>query len=185
MDDLRQAFMEQISIEPARIPIVMLAALAIYVLFLLLVRAFGIRIMTKMNAFDAVVLVMFGAVAGRVIIGHPPTLAAGAIGLLSLMVLEAVFGVARNARGLGRVFDEMPQAVFANGHYLARQMRRCHIAEADLRMVMRKAGVPHLNDVQLIILEPTGELSLYRSGVHIDSEILRGVRGLPVEEFQI
>ena len=61
--------MEQISIEPARIPIVMLAALAIYVLFLLLVRAFGIRIMTKMNAFDAVVLVMFGAVAGRVIIG--------------------------------------------------------------------------------------------------------------------
>lgn len=179
MEQVQQAFYEQITIEPASIPIVILAALAIYLFFLILVRLFGVRIMTKMNAFDAVVLVMFGAVSGRVVIGHPPTLAAGAIGLFTLMLLEAIFGAARKSTAVSRIFDEDPQAVFAHGQYLDRQLRRTHVARDDLRMVMRRAGVASPADVQLIILEPTGEMSVYKAGIEIDPEMLRGVVGLP------
>ena len=179
MDQLQRAFNEQLAIDPARIPIVMLAALAIYVFFLILVRLFGVRIMTKMNAFDAVVLIMFGAVAGRVVIGHPPTLAAGAIGLFTLMLLEAIFGAARNSATMSRVFDEIPQAVFAEGAYLDEQLRRTHVSRDDLRMIMRRAGVANPAEVQLIILEPTGDMTVYKAGTAIDPELLRGVAGLP------
>src|SRR5699024_10816692 len=179
MEQVQQAFYEQITIEPARIPVVIFAALSIYLFFLILVRLFGVRIMTKMNAFDAVVLIMFGAVSGRVVIGHPPTLAAGAIGLFTLMLLEAIFGAARKSTAVSRVFDEDPQAVFANGEYLDRQLRRTHVARDDLRRVRRRAGVARPAAVQLIILEPAGGRADDRAGIAIDPEMRRGFAGLP------
>ena len=79
----------QLGIEPHRIPVVLLATIGIYLAFMILVKLFGTRVLTSMTASDAVIIIMFGAVAGRVIVGNPPTLAAGVIGLLTLMVLEA------------------------------------------------------------------------------------------------
>ena len=40
------ALMEYLSIEPWRIPIVMLSALGIYLTFLVLVRIFGVRVLS-------------------------------------------------------------------------------------------------------------------------------------------
>ena len=72
-----QAFIEHLGIELWRIPVVVASAVGIYLTFLLLVRVFGVRVLSGWTGFDAVVLIMLGSVAGRVIIGHPPTLAAG------------------------------------------------------------------------------------------------------------
>src|SRR5699024_11571978 len=146
--------------------------------FCFLVCRCGLRSIMMMIAFDSFVLVMFGAVSGRVVIGHPPTLAAGAIGLFTLMLLEAIFGAARKSTAVSRVFDEDPQAVFAHGQYLDRQLRRTHVSRDDLRMVMRRAGVASPADVQLIILEPTGEMTVYKAGIVIDPEMLRVVAAL-------
>lgn len=85
----------ELSIEPRRIPVVVLSAIGIYLGFMVLVKIFGSRVLSSMTASDAVVVIMFGAVGGRVILGHPPTLAAGLIGLLTLMLLEAAFGTLR------------------------------------------------------------------------------------------
>ena len=65
------ALVEYLGIEPWRIPVVMLSAVGIYLTFLVLVRIFGVRVLSGWNGFDAVIIIMFGAVAGRVIIGHP------------------------------------------------------------------------------------------------------------------
>ena len=85
----------QLGIEWHRIPVVVLATLGIYLSFMVLVKIFGSRILTSMTASDAIIIIMFGAVAGRVIVGNPPTLAAGVIGLTTLMALEAAFGTIR------------------------------------------------------------------------------------------
>ena len=69
MDQARQ----QLYIDPARIPIVILAAVAIYLVFLMLVKIFGSRVLASMSASDAVVIIMFGAVAGRVLIDRKST----------------------------------------------------------------------------------------------------------------
>lgn len=70
---------------------VVLSAAGIYVVFLVFVRLLGQRVLSAMSTFDVVVTVMLGAVAGRVILGHPPTLS-GVLGLATLFLLEAVFG---------------------------------------------------------------------------------------------
>ena len=52
---------------PWRIPVVIVSAIGVYLAFLVLVRLFGARVLTAWSTFDAVVIIMFGAVAGRAV----------------------------------------------------------------------------------------------------------------------
>lgn len=160
-----------------RIPVVVICAVGVYLAFLVLVRLFGSRILTAWSTFDAVVIVMFGAVAGRVIIGHPPTLAAGLIGLASLMVMEALFGAVRRVRSARRMLTASPVVIMAHGVRLEDAMRRQHVTAADLASALRRAGVTQLHQVQCVIVEPTGALSVLREGQVIDPVLLDGVVG--------
>lgn len=178
MNQLSEFLLTQLTIEPWRMPVVVISGVGIYLSFILLVRIFGSRVLAKMTTFDAVVIVMFGAVAGRVIIGHPPTLAAGIIGLITLMCCEALFGMARNVRGIKRAIDGRPRVLVAHGEIIEAQLRRTHLHIADIKHAVRRAGVASLRDIQLMILEPTGEMSIFKTGPYVDLELLTGVAGV-------
>ncbi|MFC6353183.1 DUF421 domain-containing protein [Rothia nasimurium] len=170
------ALIEYLGIEPWRIPIVMLSALGIYLTFLVLVRIFGVRVLSGWNGFDAVIIIMFGAVAGRVIIGHPPTLASGMVGLGTLMLLESIFGAVQSVTGI-RHINHKPRVIMAHGKFVVRHLKRSHLAPAEVYAALRKAGVSQLSQVQCVVLEATGQLSIVREGVEIDPQLLRGVVG--------
>lgn len=170
------ALIEYLGIEPWRIPIVMLSALGIYLTFLVLVRIFGVRVLSGWNGFDAVIIIMFGAVAGRVIIGHPPTLASGMVGLGTLMLLESIFGAIQSVTGI-RHINHKPRVIMAHGKFVVRHLKRAHLAPAEVYAALRKAGISQLSQVQCVVLEATGQLSIVREGVQIDPQLLRGVVG--------
>lgn len=176
-DALMEHAREQLYIDLPRIPIVILAAVLIYVAFLLLVKIFGSRVLTSMSASDAVIIIMFGAVAGRVILGHPPTLAAGIIGLATLMVLEAFFGILREKSGLGHLIDREPILLMFEGAIVTNALRKSHFSYDDVRTSIRKAGIGNFADVQAMILESSGDVSIIRAGSPLDPEMLKDVRG--------
>lgn len=167
---------EYLGIEPWRIPIVMLSAAGIYLSFLVFVRIFGVRVLSGWNGFDAVIVIMFGSVAGRVIIGHPPTLGAGVVGLGTLMLLESFFGAFQAVTGIRHV-NHRPRVIVAHGRFVVRNLKRAHLTPAEVYMALRKAGIAQISDVQCVILEATGQLSIIREGVEIDPQLLRGVVG--------
>lgn len=177
-DRIQELAISQLAIDPARIPVVILSGVCIYLGFLLLVWVFGVRVLAKMTTFDAVVIVMFGAVAGRVVIGHPPTLVAGIIGLLTLMTMEALFGMARDLRGIKTALVGRPQVLVAHGEIIAEQLKKTHVRKADVKHAVRRAGIPNMKYVQLMILEPTGEMSIFRTGEPVDPDLLKGVAGV-------
>ena len=166
-----------LGIEPWRIPIVVFSAIAIYVAFLLFIKLFGARVLAVTSSFDVVVTIMFGAVAGRVILGHPPTLAAGVIGLFTLMAAEAVFGTVREWRGLRRALETRAVVVLAHGRLIDPHLRRVHVTVADIMAALRHRGIASPDLVQCVILEPTGSLSIIPAGTPIDPRVLEGVRG--------
>lgn len=171
------ALADSLGIEPWRIPVVVVSAIGVYLAFLVLVRMFGARVLTAWSTFDAVVIIMFGAVAGRAVLGHPPTLSAGLIGLVTLMVMEAMFGQARQLRQLRGAVASAPEVVMAHGEVVERALRRHHITEFDLTSALRRAGVSDPSQVQCVIHEPTGALSVLRVGEDINPWLLRGVVG--------
>lgn len=171
------AFSTGLGIEAWRIPIVIASAVGIYLIFLLFVRFFGPRILGRFASFDAVVIIMFGAVAGRVIIGHPPTLTAGAIGLFTLMCMEALFGTVQHLRGIRHTLSGFPIVVVAHGQFIPQAMRHAHLSRANVIAAARRAGLTSLSQAACIILEPTGDLSVIRAGTPIQPELLDGVLG--------
>lgn len=171
-----QALITHLGIEPWRIPIVVLSAAGIYLAFLLLIRVFGVRVLSGWNGFDAVVLIMLGSVAGRVIIGHPPTLAAGVIGLATLLALEAAFGAVHQAIGT-RGLNIRPRVIMAHGRFVDTALRRAHLTRAEVYAALRRSGISRHDQVQCVILESTGGLSVIRENQAIDPELLAGVLG--------
>lgn len=167
----------ELGIEWYRIPVVIASAVIIYLVFLALVRIFGARVLTVTSGFDALVFIMLGAVAGRVILGHPPTVAAGIIGLVTLMVMEAIFGAIERTWASRRIVSSRPVLVFAHGRPIERACRRTHTSASDLQAAMRRAGIAHPGEVQCIILEPHGDYSVIRAGAPLDPDLLRGVVG--------
>ena len=173
LDDLQH----QLSIEPYRIPTVILSAVGIYFAFMVLTRLFGSRVLTSVSASDAVVIIMFGAVAGRVIIGHPPSLAAGIIGLTTLMLLEAAFGEIRRKFGWSNFLDRRPILLIFKGEFVARGLRFAHMADADILSALRRAGIGTRSEVGAMVLEPTGTISVIRSGENVHAEVLENAIG--------
>lgn len=173
-DSFGNLLIQSMGIELWRIPIVMLSALGIYLAFLFFVRIFGVRVLTGWNGFDAVIIIMFGAVAGRVIIGHPPTLASGIIGLGTLMLLEAIFGTVQSTIGVNRMGGRA-RVLVAHGEFVEHNMRRTHLKRHEVYAALRKAGISQLAQVQCVVLEASGGLSIIRAGVEVEPELLCGV----------
>lgn len=166
-----------LGIELYRVPVVMLSAVIIYVVFLILVRIFGARVLTVTSGFDTLVVIMLGAVAGRAVLGHPPTVAAGVIGLATLMGMEAIFGAVERTWASRRLISGRPVVVFAHGRPVSAACRRTHTSPADLGSAMRRAGIARPEEAQCIILEPHGDYSVIREGAPISPELLVNVDG--------
>lgn len=167
----------QLGIEWHRIPVVVLATLGIYLSFMVLVKLFGSRVLTSMTASDAIIIIMFGAVAGRVIVGNPPTLAAGVIGLTTLMALEAAFGTIRKVVKWTRFLDRRPILLVFSGEMVEDNLALAHITESDIYSASRRAGISRMEDVQIMILEPTGHVSVIKVGQAIDPELFKDLVG--------
>jgi len=163
--------------DPAELLGVVIAAIGVYVVFLVLVRIFGARALRAMSTFDAALVITFGAVGGRAILGPNPTLATGATGLLTLFVLEACFGQARATLRGARLLNSRPVVVMAGPKVLERTLRRLHLTETEVHTALRRAGVRDPREVACVVFEPTGELSVLRRGELIDPALLEGVSG--------
>ena len=172
-----QLLRDTLGIELWRIPIVIVSAIVIYLVLLLLLRLFGARVLSGLTGFDIVVSITLGAVAGRVIIGHPPTLTAGIIGLVTLLCCEAIFGLVRSNIRIHRSLNSQPTVVLAHGQPQQDLMRKTHVTTKDIMSSIRRAGITNLKQVRCIILEPSGVLSVLSYGSDLDPEVLHGVIG--------
>ncbi|WP_349826701.1 DUF421 domain-containing protein [Brevibacterium litoralis] len=168
---------EVLGIELWRIPLVVVSAVGIYFAFLLLVRLFGSRILTGLAGFDIVMVIMFGAVAGRVVIGHPPSLAAGVIGLATLMATAALFALLRRNVDTVRIIDSPPTVVLAHGEILEEYVWPTHVTREDIVVALRSAGCASFDQAQCVVLESNGTLSVIRAGTRIEPALLWDVRG--------
>ena len=157
---------------------VVLSAAGIYVVFLVFVRLLGQRVLSAMSTFDVVVTVMLGAVAGRVILGHPPTLASGVLGLATLFLLEAVFGQLGTRPRLQRLFNAPTRLLMVGDQVQEAELRRSHITRSELHGALRRAGVRSYGEVACVLHESGGGISVLRRGVPVDRHLLSDVVGV-------
>lgn len=174
---LPEQLLEELGITGAHAIAVVLSAVGIYMAFLLFVRIFGQRVLMAMSTFDMVVTVMLGAVAGRVILGHPPTLTSGILGLATLFVLEAVFGQLRSSMRVHKLMNSPARLLMIGPDVQEKTLKRSHITIWELHGALRRAGIRSYQEIACVLHEPGGGISVLRRGVPIDPQLLKDVAG--------
>jgi uncharacterized membrane protein YcaP (DUF421 family) len=136
---------------------------AIVMIFtLIIVRLGDKRSLSKKSAFDAALLIILASVLARAINGSAaffPTLGGSAV-VVALHRLMAFFSC--RSDGFRRLVKGQPSELVRNGQLIARNMRRDHVAEEDIREDLRLDGEEELAKVKVARLECSGDISFIK-----------------------
>jgi uncharacterized membrane protein YcaP (DUF421 family) len=145
---------------------------AIYLLLVLLLRAFGKRILAQLNPFDFVVLLTLSNTVQNAIIGNDTSLSGGVIGALSLLAVNAAL-VRANYRGPETVIESLDTPLVRDHAIDDDALRRLHINRGELLARAHERGFDDLEDVDTAVLYPNG--TIYMKGTSTDEACLRQI----------
>ena len=165
-----------LGLTPLQALAVVASTVALYFFFVIMYRVIGQRLFVKMNGFDMLLVIVMGAIVGRAMMGHTPTFAAGVLVMVVLLFLEFFFGTLSGHPRLGRMINNQPVLLMADGEYIREELRRTHITTSDINARIRAAGLPSKDEVAALVLERTGDMSLLRKGTPIDPSLVAEVR---------
>lgn len=156
---------------------VVVSTVVMYLVFIALVRLVGQRSLASMSSFDFACVVALGAVLGRSVLLEAPTLLIGIVALSTFFAVQGLLGMLRLHASIDRVLNRPAVLLMADGRFLDDNMRRAHVVEDEIRQKLRLAGIRHLAEVQCVVLERNGAVSVIRSGERVDPWLLSDVRG--------
>ena len=154
-----------------------LATVAMYLTFLVCVRVFGQRRIAAMSAVELGSVMALGAVVGRTSLLLRPTLAAGVLVTVTLFAMQALLTTLRRRHRIDRVLSPSPVLLVACGGLIPGALRSSGVSEADVRQRLRLAGVHSLAEVEAVVLETNGAVSVVRHGVDVEPWLFADVPG--------
>jgi len=112
---------------------VVLSAIALYVLLILYTRLVGLRSFSKMSGFDFAITIAIGSILASVTLWQKPTLLEGAVALGVLFGLQFVVGnLRKRVPGVTALVDNAPLLLMDGTEVLSDNLRRANMTEADL-----------------------------------------------------
>jgi uncharacterized membrane protein YcaP (DUF421 family) len=155
---------------------------AVYLLLVYALRAFGKRILAQLNPFDLVVLLTLSNTVQNAIIGNDTSLVGGMIGAAALLAVNAAL-VRVYYRGPmieHRMLEDRDVYLIRDHRLQESELLKLHINVGELTAKAHERGFDDLNEVQSAVLYPNG--TIYMKGASADSdrlsEILRQVQAL-------
>lgn len=157
---------------------VVISTIVLYLFFTLLVHHSGTRLMARMSTASFGVLDVVGGVRARSMLGKSPRMLAALLALNTLMVMDALMGTFRRiAPVLPAAVRRRLSVVMLEGSSRAEALRRRGLTEAGLHDRLRIGGVLDPAEVELVILEERGGLTIVRRGERIAPGLLAGAEG--------
>jgi uncharacterized membrane protein YcaP (DUF421 family) len=135
-----------------------------YLYTLVLVRLLGKRGMAQLSPFEMVIIVALGSAVGDPMFYADVPLIHGMIVITVVVILERlIVRLTEHNRWLERVVESMPILLVADGQIRHEALEAEDLSEAELFMALRQNGVEQLGEVRLAYLEPSGQISVFRS----------------------
>ena len=135
-----------------------------YVTLVLFLRVSGKRTLAKLNAFDLVVTVALGSTLSAILLQESIALAEGASALALLISLQflVTFWSVRSHR-FAKTIRAEPTLLARNGQLCLESMKRERVTADEVHSAVRAAGGENLSQVQSLILESDGTISVILS----------------------
>lgn len=153
-----------------------LVALMAYTLLVFLLRVSGKRTLSKMNAFDFVVTIALGSTLATVILNKSVALADGVLAFFLLIFFQLVITwLSARFAAVSHLVKAQPALLLYRGELLRDSMRRERIAEDEIYAIIRQKGLASYKEVDAVVLETDGSLTVIPNVVELDNETLRGL----------
>lgn len=147
-----------------------------YLSLLVLLRLFGKRTLSKMNAFDLVVTIALGSTLATILLNKDVSLAQGVLALTLLIGMQfAVTWTSLRVRWVRKLATGEPTMLLYQGTFLPAALRWTRVTEDEVRAAVRGAGVATLREVQAVVLETDGSFSVVRGNERSAESSLTGV----------
>jgi uncharacterized membrane protein YcaP (DUF421 family) len=126
-----------------------------------LLRVSGKRTLSKLNVFDFVFVVAVGSVFASTIISKDVTLVEGIAALTTLVVIQLMLAeLAARWPFAERIINGEPTLLLSHGRFIPRALKRERITEEEVRAAIRGKGVTRVEDVDAVVLENDGTLTV-------------------------
>lgn len=153
---------------------VALSSALIYVSMIVGLRLGERRALTELTTYDFVVAVALGSIVGRTATTETPSYVQGLAALVTLLVVHRIISAARRRSGRLRLWtDGEPLLLVVDGAVRDDGLRRAQMTRADLAVALRERGVRRLDEIEAVVLEARGALSVIRRGDDPVDELLR------------
>jgi uncharacterized membrane protein YcaP (DUF421 family) len=138
----------------------------VYVLTVVAVRLAGRRTLAQMSAFDTVITIGVGTLAASTALPTSPAVADFAAALLTFLALQVLIAAVRQRfPTTQRVLDFAPRVLAdVDGTRLRRHPSAAQLTRQELESQLRQNGVGSLDDVELVVLEPSGRITVTPRG---------------------
>jgi uncharacterized membrane protein YcaP (DUF421 family) len=122
------------------------------------------RILAELSPFDFVAAVAVGAIVGRIPSAADADYLAGAVTLIAVLFAHAFVSHLRRYSSVARLVDQSPRILVARGKILEEGLRRSGLCRADVESLLRQHGVHEVGEVEYLILEEGGKVSIVAGG---------------------
>lgn len=137
-------------------------AALIFVYGLVLVRIAGRRVFGHWTAVDIIVAIVTGSTLSRALTGNANLFGTLAATTLLMALHWAVAHVSARSALLSRLVEGPPVQLSEHGLLDPEMLRRHAISPATLEQALRGAGVETLTGARLVVLEPSGKISVLK-----------------------
>lgn len=160
---------------------IIVRTLFLYVIILVTFRIMGKREIGQLSVVDVVVSIMIAELAVISIEDPNKPMTVTIIPIAILMFVQFVVAfISLNSQKLRQFVDGKPITIIENGQVDENAMRKQRYNFDDLLMQLREKNVRSIQDVEFAILEPNGQLSVFKKTSHLNGDPPNGHFPLPL-----
>lgn len=137
-----------------------LTSLGIYIAIIAFTRLFGKRSFSKMSSFDFAMTVAVGSLIATTVLSPSTSLINGIFGLFMLYLLQLTAAKLRKWKIVQKLIDNSPLLLMEGETILHENLEKARVTEGDLRSKLREANVLEFSQIQAVIFETTGDISV-------------------------
>lgn len=152
-----------------------------YVGMIILLRVSGKRTLSKMNAFDFVVTVALGSTLATVSLSKDVALADGILAFFVLIFLQySITWLSVRVKLIKKMVTSQPSLLLYKGKILEGNLIHERITIEEINVAARKKGISNYNDIEVVVLETTGDLTVIPSLTSDKAETMKAVKNYPL-----
>ena len=147
-----------------------------YVTMVFLLRISGKRTLSKMNAFDFVVTIALGSTLATVSLNNKIAIAEGAMCFAILIFLQYIITwLSVRFKSIKNLITSKPTLLLYKGELYEHILKKERIAIDEIHVAAREKGLDNLKDIDAIVLETTGEITVMEKVSNREAETIRNL----------